>query len=123
MTQATQERTFFSPLLDAQTNGLEEFRVEEFRPCIGTVLVVTPPPRTKTKGGLTLPESAIGMPTWGVVASVPLDCDCPVNIGDKVVFREGAGTAVAFNDRKDLLLLQYTDEADSEILGRFPVDA
>lgn len=134
----TQERTYFGPILDAQTADLEGFRPEDFRPCPGTVLVVTPPPITTTKKGIILPDSAIGMPTWGIVAAIPgiprreedgypPDCEdgpeprCPVQVGDRVVFREGAGTPVAFQDRKDLLLLQYTAEADSEIMGRFPV--
>jgi co-chaperonin GroES (HSP10) len=75
---------------------------------------------TETKKGIILPDSAIGMPTWAVVAAVPNDGECPVEVGDRVVFREGAGTPVSFQDRKDLILLQYTDEADSEIMGLFP---
>lgn len=118
--EATQERTFFGPILDSQTADLEGFNPDDFRPCRGTVLAVTPPPMTETRKGIILPDSAIGMPTWAVVAAVPNDSDCPVQTGDRVVFREGAGTPVSFQDRKDLLLLQYTEGADSEIMGYFP---
>lgn len=128
----TAERTFYGSILDEEMSGLEKFREEDFVPTPGTVLVVLPPKISQIKG-IHLPDSAQEDQSVARVAAVPVEpglegalppCgECPVCVGDWVVFRAGALTKVAFQGRKDLALLQYSMEADSEIYGIIPRDA
>lgn len=124
MVDHTQEATYYSAILDQDFSDLEGFQAEKFIPSNGTLLVVTPPPKEKTSGGLDLPATAIGKPNVGRVAAIPEDDPkCPFQPGDWVVWRQDDGWPVRFDGRKDMKLLQYEDGARSEILGCFRVDS
>lgn len=123
------EKTLYAPILEGEISGLEDFEPEDFRPAPGTILVVRPPPKTETKGGIQLPETSLIGSQVGKVAAVPWvpaegpralgkDPKCPVDPGQFIVFR-GDGSPVNFGERKDLILIQYMDGPDSEILGWF----
>lgn len=123
MVDHTQEATYYSAILDQDLSGLEDFQAERFVPSNGTVLVVLPPAKEETAGGVRLPSTAIEKPNVGRVASIPEDDPkCPVQPGDWVVWRQGDGQPVKFDGRTDMELLQYADDARSEILGCFKLD-
>ena len=115
-------RDFYSPVLDAEMSGLEKFSPQDFNPCAGTILVVLPPKVMKI-GSIHLVEARDQ--SAGTVAAVPEDDwdgesgsdRCPVRPGDWVIFRVGAGSPVMFGGRKDLILLNYVDGPESDILG------
>lgn len=116
-------RDFYSPVLDAEMSGLEKFSPKDFHPCVGNILVVLPPKITKV-GSIHLPDAAQRDQSAGVVAAVPEESPlvvikvyCPVKLGDWVIFRVGAGSPVMFGGRKDLILLNYVDGPESDILG------
>ena len=114
-------RDLYAPILDADMSGLEKFEAESFIPCIGTILVVLPPKIAMTKGGVYIPDDSQEDQSVGKVVAVPPvnteNLKCPVYPGDWIVFRKGAGTSVLFGERKDLILLQYYDGPESDILG------
>ena len=119
--EATQERSYYSEIADATSSGTEDFKVEEFIPCKGTLLCVIPPAKEETKGGIFLNEDVREKPSVGRVAAVPPnDPTCPVKVGDWVVTRYMEGQDVNFDGRKDLVILQYCDGPDSDIVGFFP---
>lgn len=127
-------RDFYSSILDEEMSGLERFDPKDFRPCVGTILVVLPPKITRI-GSIELPDAFHRDQSAGRVAAVPVeisgfegdlldpdvhdrvDPGCPVRTGDWVVFRAGAGSPVKFGGRDDLVLLNYVDGPESDILG------
>ena len=110
---------FFEQITDAGMGNLEGLRPEGFQCSPGNILVVVPPEKEVSDGGISIPEVAREKSCVGRVASVPEDDDCPVKRGYWVVFRQYAGMPVPFGKRKDLLLLQYERGPASEILGWF----
>lgn len=112
--------TFFEQITDASVGNLEGLSPEGFWCSPGNILVVVPPEKEVSDGGISIPEVAREKSCVGRVASVPKDDDlCPVQPGCWVVFRQYAGMPVPFGKRKDLLLLQYELGPASEILGWF----
>jgi len=115
--------TYFSAFQDTEVVGGEDFLVEDFVCCNGTVLVVVPPPKPKTKGGIELPVGSLQIPSVGRVASVPKDDPlCPVSPGDWIVTRHMEGQPVTFSGRGDLRIIQFSGDHQSEILGFFPAE-
>ena len=118
---ATQERTYYGSIGEGNQSGCEDFHVEGFVPCNGTILVVIPPAKKETKGGIIKTERSLERPSIGRVAAVPPnDPKCPVKVGDWVVTRYMEGHMINFDDRNDLILLHYCDGPDSDIVGFFP---
>lgn len=117
MADNSMEQQLYGPILSLKTSGLEKFDEKTFVPCKGNILVVVPPPMTRTDGGIHLPDTAQRDQSIGRVASIPSDPHCPVEVGDWVIFRSGAFTPVRFGERTDLYLLQYCDGPESDILG------
>lgn len=119
----TQERTYYSPILESELTGLEKFPVNQFVPCAGSVLVVLLPPKTESDGGIKFTDKYIKDNDIGRVAAIPPEVDgisyCPVSVGDWVVIRHLEGGEVPFDGRKDLRVVQYTDDARSDIVGFF----
>lgn len=107
----------YSPLTDSLMFGLKDLSPESFRPCKGNILVTLLPEVKETEGGLTLPQTLRDRPTLARVAAVPEDESCPVVPGDWVLFRQNAERVVPFGNRKDLALLEYSDDVGSSILG------
>lgn len=112
----------YAPIVD-ESGELEKIQPEQFEPMIGSIVVVVPKPKETTDGGLHIPEAARIPAVYGRVVAIPCDPECPVNVGDTVVFRFEAGMHLPFKGpdkkaRQDLLLLQYEDGPGSEILGR-----
>jgi co-chaperonin GroES (HSP10) len=131
---------FYSEIAEETPQGLDKFNLEDFRPCLGTILVVLPPEVKESAGGLALPESQYHRPNYGRVVAVPtrdIECGrdsdlppgekpavasfivdgCPVKPGQWVIFRAHTGDPVEFSGRKDLVLLSYCSDAGSDILG------
>lgn len=115
-------QNLYEELANDAAHQLEGFDEKDFHPCKGSILLLIPPPRKETEGGIHLPETAFERSCVGRVVAVPNDPACPVGVAQWVVFRDGSGTPLPFRHRQDLLLLNYTDGPDSEILGTFPVD-
>ena len=111
------ESAFYKPILEDGARGLESFDVEDFRPLPGTILVVLPPRIEVTKGGVVLPDIIHEARSFARVAAVPDDQDCPVEIGDWVIFRSEADYPIPLSGREDLALLNYSEGAESDLLG------
>lgn len=114
----TIEKTFYSEITDGCMAGSEGIEPEDFIPMPGTILVVLIPPKTVTPGGIILPETAQQDQTVARVAAVPDDAKCLVKPGDWVILRRESGVTVAFGQRNDLRLINYTEGPDSEICGK-----
>jgi co-chaperonin GroES (HSP10) len=123
----TRVENFYSEITEEQACGLEKFPVEDFQPCKGHVLVILPPEIIESDKGIVLPDTMHKRPNYGRVATVPLierdeldtqDPSCPCKPGQWVIFQPGTGQLLPFAGRKDLLLLDYTDDM-AEILGVF----
>ena len=115
------ERTFFDRIIDSpfidKDEDLGKIDPKDFIPMPGTILVVLPP-EIKKIGNIHLPAGSAEAPCYARVASVPVgECDCCFRPGDWVVFRKGTPTPIGLHGRNDLALLQYTNEADSDIYG------
>ena len=117
--------SMYAPMLE-QAGEMSNFEPESFEPMVGSIVVVVPPPKETTDGGIVLPDIAQLPAVYGRVAAVPSDPNCPVDVGDTVVFRDGSGQPLTLKNttgtkgkcRSDILLLQYEDGPASEILGR-----
>lgn len=119
----TQENTYFGKFQDGEIVGGEDFLPEDFICCKGTVLVVVPPPKKMTEGGLHLPERSLESPSVGRVAAVPKDDPlCPVKPGDWIVTRHLEGQPVSFGKRGDLRIVQFSNDHQTEILGYFEAE-
>jgi len=131
--ESSMENMLYGPILEENIQGLEGFEAEFFRPCQGTILVVLPPKVTEIKG-IAIPDISQKTQLVGRVAAVPKvlewsgredspkveDSNCPVRPGDWVVFRPGASSPVMFDGRTDLVLLNYCEGPESDLLGFFP---
>ena len=114
-----QETAYYSQLDEEACTGLEQFNPKDFIPSKGCILIVLPPKKERSDGGIFLPTDALVESSCGRVAAVPTDSNCPVEIGDWVVMRVMGGDKVPFEGRSDMRLLHYTDDASSDILGFF----
>lgn len=114
------ERTFFDRIMDSPFSDSKEdlgkIKPEDFIPMPGTILVVLPP-EIKQIGNIHLPSGSAEQPSYARVAATPEDSSCPFKSGDWVIFRKGTPVPIGLQGRDDLALLQYTDEADSDIYG------
>lgn len=111
------ERTFYSEILEEDVSGLEGFPPESFVPCSGTILIVLPPLKEKI-GSIHVPDKLQRRPGVGRVAAIPKDDpECPFLPGDMVLFVESAPLPVTLGNRKDLALLHYTEDLESDVLG------
>ena len=121
---ASQQVAYYREITDTTMSGLENFRVVDFIPCPGTILIVLPPVSDTTEGGIIKGASMLKDSSVGRVAAVPQDDPtCPVELGDWVVSRFMEGHEVAFDGRTDLRLLHYCDGPDSDVVGIFPASA
>jgi chaperonin GroES len=85
-----------------------------FEPFGDRVLVQIPEIQNTTKGGIILPDSASkDKPTEAVVVAVG-GTSKKINVGDKVVYAQYAGTNITIDDKEYLILEIYKD-----ILGIF----
>lgn len=138
-----QTQFLFSEISEAQVKGLTDLDPGLFVPNPGTLLIVLLPEITK-EGSIHLPEQMHHHPSLGRVAAIPpwdaqgkkeawvVDSDeglpvaiegCLYQPGDIVVFNPGSGIPVPFGNRKDLLLVQYSNGPESDILGKIPAAA
>ena len=62
----------------------------------------------KTKGGIYIPETAQEKSQEGTVVAIPQADNCPVAIGDVVLYENFAGTEIQSNG-ETLLLLKLED--------------
>lgn len=114
------ERTFFEKIMESPFINKDEdlglVDPKDFIPMPGTLLVVLPP-EIKKIGSIHLPAGTAEAPSYARVASVPPGGECPFTPGDWVIFRKGTPVPIGLQGRSDLALLQYTNEADSDIYG------
>ena len=109
----------YGRLLEDSYSRAENDHVQNFVPHKGTLLVKPDPPETTTKSGIHLPEVAIQQKQIGTVLAVSED-DGDYHVGDRVLFRARAGTAISFPEPAgECKLLQYCGDIDDEILGKF----
>lgn len=79
------------------------------KPLADRVLIEPKEAETKTAAGLYIPDTAKEKPQQGtVVAAGPGKKDEPmeVKVGDQVIYGKYAGTEVAFEDKKYLIVKQ-----------------
>ena len=124
---------FYGPITEGEVSGIEGWEPKSFRPSNGRILVVMPPELTHI-GTVLLPERSQEPRGFGRVAAVPggkdhldavtgdvvpgeRDPKCPCQVGDWVLLRASCGLPVKFGGRKDLILVDYTDDVASNILG------
>lgn len=112
---------YYEPFGAGEVAGVERFQPEDFHPCLGTILVVVPP-KIAQIGSVELPEAAQRTRGYVRVAAIPHDLKCPVQPGDIAVCHAAAPTPVPFAGREDLALLNYCDDAGTEVLGWFPAE-
>jgi chaperonin GroES len=71
----------------------------------------------KTKGGLFIPEIAKGKAKKGTVIRAGKECESEFNVGDVVLWPEGAGTEFELDEKMYLLLrandIQMFDETEN----------
>lgn len=121
MSNNSQESVYFKKFEDHEVIGGEDFLPEDFTPCKGTVLVLTPPPKEVSEGGVVLVNPLAS--SVGRVVSVPKDDPiCPVQPGDWIVTRYKDGQPADFGGDRSFCFIQYSDDHNSEILGFFPGD-
>ena len=109
--------TYYTDLLEQSHERISEDSVANFVPHPNPILVAPDPPDTKSKQGIIFPETAIQDKNFGTVLAVPESCIYAV--GNRVLFRSGGGTKMKFPGVGDCVLLQYTEDIDDEILGKF----
>lgn len=133
----TVEQQLFGEFLGTDSAGVSRYQPEQFIPRPGNVLAVRAPKITKTEKGIHLAGDAVEQPNYARICAVPEPREvvkaigsspaeyitCPFRIGDVVLFQEGAGVPIAFRGanglpREDIILLQYTDGIESEIIGK-----
>ncbi|MCL5784781.1 MAG: co-chaperone GroES [Patescibacteria group bacterium] len=86
------------------------------KPLMGYVLVEPSSAETKTSSGIILPESAQEKPAQGKVVACGDEMvfengkvmKCPVNVGDKVVYKKWGGDEIKV-DGKELKLVKFDD--------------
>ena len=86
------------------------------KPLMGYVLVEPSEAETRTSSGIILPESAQEKPAQGKVIACGDDMvmengktvKCPVEIGDKVVYKKWGGDEIKV-DGKELKLVKFDD--------------
>lgn len=126
-------RTYYDAIISRIAGDLHGIDPESFTPRPGFILVVVPPSEEQTKGGVVLPEQVQEARNIARVAAVPSEpsfyesapkeySPCPFKPGDTVLFTPGAGLNVNFGDRKDLKLLEYTDDIRSEVIGVLDIE-
>lgn len=118
----TVEQQLFGEFLGTDSAGVSRYQPEQFIPRPGNVLAVRAPKITKTEKGIHLAGDAVEQPNYARICAVP-ERICPFEVGDVVLFQEGAGVPIAFRGanglpREDIILLQYTDGIESEIIGK-----
>lgn len=121
--EKTVEQKLFGEFLGTDSAGVSRYRPEQFIPRPGNVLAVRAPKITKTEKGIHLAGDAVEQPNYARICAIPDAVACPFAVGDVVLFQEGAGVAIAFRGdngvpREDVILLQYTDGIESEIVGK-----
>lgn len=134
----TVEQQLFGEFLGTDSAGVSRYQPEQFIPRPGNVLAVRAPKITQTDKGIHLPGEAAEQPNYARICAIPevqeIPGDmlegrstryigCPFAVGDVVLFQEGAGVPIAFRGanglpREDIILLQYTDGIESEIIGK-----
>lgn len=130
----TTEKTYFDKIMADTVDDLKDIDPERFIPCKGTLLIVVPP-KVEKIGSIYLPDSAGEMEQrcLAKIAAVPLGWymgtggkdpeDELVAIDNKfkpgmwILFRAGSADPVKFFNRTDLMLLSYTNDVDSNVLG------
>lgn len=88
----------------------------KFKPSFNKVIVKREPPKTKTEGGIVLPESAKILGTIADVLAIGpgktypsgVQAPQPCAVGDKVLISTQGGTTVEMDDG-DCLLLEFDD--------------
>lgn len=108
--------TYFKPLTDQSIEGLESFSPEQFVPRPGTLLIVMPP-KVEQHGSIYIPQSAQEERCFARIAVVAEEDLGRFKPGQWVVFRNNSAEPISFGGRKDLYLLHFTDEADSDVFG------
>lgn len=113
---------YFQKLFDTAVSRIRGFKPEHFIPHPNTVLVRVPPPESQTTGGIHIPDLAQEEKRIGVVLAVhpsQRGNGFPYQPSDVVFFRSYGGEKLPFEGHDDLFVLQYRQDADSDILGKF----
>jgi len=74
------------------------------RPTKDRVMVLPKSAEQKTVGGIYIPESAQEKTQEGEVMAVWDDKDCPLKVGDKVVFEAFSGNEIKVGEKKHLIM-------------------
>ena len=121
--QNDQISTYFSKFQDHEALGAEDFLSEDYICCNGNVLVMVPPPKKESDGGILFPERSLQSPSIGRVVAIPKgDPLCPVKPGDWIVTRHMEGQVVILSKDVEFRIIQFSDDHQSEILGFFPAE-
>lgn len=81
----------------------------------GMIIVRKEPQPTMTKGGVHLPDSAIHEQCIAKVLAVHEGC--VLAVGQRVVFRRGAGVPLKFIGEDDVLVLQFANSHEDDVLA------
>ncbi len=58
----------------------------------------------KTSGGIIIPETAKEKPSEGVIEAIAADAEEQVAVGDKVIYKQYAGTNITFEGQEYILV-------------------
>jgi len=87
--------------------------METLQPVNGNVVIkIIDKSEEKTSGGIIIPEVAKEKPTEGNIIALSADSSEEISVGDRVIFKEYAGTKVT-HQGEEFLLIQ-----ESEILAK-----
>lgn len=115
--------SIYSDLIDGSQRGFEKENLDTFHPRPGCLLVAVDDPETVTKGGIILPETALGYEVRWTGTIVKLGSELPeyLTVGLRVMFTKGTGEDVAFRgmEKRVMKLFDWVKGPDCPILGWF----
>lgn len=113
-------QTHYSRLLEKGLVIDDTLTVDAFLPSPCHILVEPIPPDAVTKSGIVIPDKAQEKKSAAFVISVsPKDEEGRYVVGDVVLFADSTGYDLQIQGR-NLKILQYSADGESEILGHWP---
>ena len=114
-----QLKNTYREVLEKTAEASPNMLIKDFEPSPHHILVEKLPADERKKG-IIIPEAAREPKSEGFVVRInPKDEGGLYALGDLVLFAQSSGTDVVLED-KPFLILQYHDEVEGEILGRWP---